>query len=179
MTNEARKEKFANDRKEFAGFNFDKELVLYKSKTPDQIHKDIFWPSFGNILRDFDIIVKCVACYAFAKKRTCNLYGICSFYVDVNKSLMINIYLKDNNQSHLMEMLISYYYLSQKTLLDLIIFEKARNHQIEVIIVYLNGKDTFVSMKTDGGKTLCYAISAICFKGLTIIFSPFKAFMND
>ncbi|CAB4401312.1 unnamed protein product [Rhizophagus irregularis] len=47
MTNEARKEKFANDRKEFAGFNFDKELVLYKSKTPDQIHKDIFWPSFG------------------------------------------------------------------------------------------------------------------------------------
>ncbi|PKY20155.1 hypothetical protein RhiirB3_433386 [Rhizophagus irregularis] len=73
MTNEARKEKFANGRKEFAGFNFDKELVSYKSKTSDQIHKDIFWPSFGNILRDFDIIVKCVACYAFVKKSACNL----------------------------------------------------------------------------------------------------------
>lgn len=59
------------------------ELVSYKSKTPDQIHKDIFWPSFGNILRDFDIIVKCVACYAFAKKSACDLCGICSFYVNV------------------------------------------------------------------------------------------------
>ncbi|POG77411.1 hypothetical protein GLOIN_2v1767711 [Rhizophagus irregularis DAOM 181602=DAOM 197198] len=66
MTNEARKEKFANGRKEFAG------LTLI-SKTSDQIHKDIFWPSFGNILRDFDIIVKCVACYAFVKKSACNL----------------------------------------------------------------------------------------------------------
>ncbi|PKY43975.1 hypothetical protein RhiirA4_458120 [Rhizophagus irregularis] len=79
-----RKEKFANDRKELAGFNFNKELVSYKSKTPDQIHKDIFWPSFGNILRDFNIIVKCVTCYAFAKKSAYDLCGICSFYVDVS-----------------------------------------------------------------------------------------------
>ncbi|RIA83322.1 hypothetical protein C1645_880575 [Glomus cerebriforme] len=55
--------------KELAGFNFNKELVSYKSKTPEQICKDIFWPSFGEILRDFDVIIKCVACYAFAKKK--------------------------------------------------------------------------------------------------------------
>ena len=50
---------------------------------------------------------------------------------------------------------------------------------MKVIIAYLNNKDTFVSMKTGGGKTLCYALSAICFAGLTIIFDPLKALMED
>lgn len=39
--------------------------------------------------------------------------------------------------------------------------------QIKAIIAYLNGKDTFVFMKTGRGKTLYYVISAICSKGLT------------
>ncbi|PKK69995.1 P-loop containing nucleoside triphosphate hydrolase protein, partial [Rhizophagus irregularis] len=54
-----------------------------------------------------------------------------------------------------------------------------REGQMEAIITYLGGKDTFVSMKTGGGKTLCYALSAICFEGLTIVFSPLKALMDD
>ncbi|CAI2190346.1 8878_t:CDS:2, partial [Funneliformis geosporum] len=51
--------------------------------------------------------------------------------------------------------------------------------QIEAIISYLSGKDIFISMKTGRGKTLCYALSAICFEGLTIVFSQLKALMND
>ncbi|PKC63476.1 hypothetical protein RhiirA1_463709 [Rhizophagus irregularis] len=66
--NEARKEQYVSERKELAGFDFDKELVSYKSKVSEQIHKNIFWPSFGELLTDFDVIVKCVACHAFAKK---------------------------------------------------------------------------------------------------------------
>ena len=58
------------------------ELVSYKSKAPEQIRKDIFWPSFGDILSDFDVIVKCVACHVFAKKSARGLCGVCSFYVD-------------------------------------------------------------------------------------------------
>ncbi|PKY58238.1 hypothetical protein RhiirA4_285108, partial [Rhizophagus irregularis] len=54
-----------------------------------------------------------------------------------------------------------------------------REGQLEAIISYLNGKDTFVSMKTGGGKTLCYAISAVYFNGLIIVFSPLKALMED
>ncbi|CAI2186614.1 19990_t:CDS:2 [Funneliformis geosporum] len=50
---------------------------------------------------------------------------------------------------------------------------------MEAIVNYLSGKDTFVSMKTGEGKTLCYVVSAICFDGLTIVFSPLKALMKD
>ncbi|RIA87296.1 hypothetical protein C1645_827963 [Glomus cerebriforme] len=38
----------------------------------------------------------------------------------------------------------------------------------KAIIAYLNDNDTFVSMKTGGGKTLYYALLAICSEGLTI-----------
>ncbi len=50
---------------------------------------------------------------------------------------------------------------------------------MEAIIAYLDNKDTFVSMKTGGGKTLCYILSAIYFKGLTIVFNPLKALIED
>ncbi|UZO15818.1 uncharacterized protein OCT59_007233 [Rhizophagus irregularis] len=55
--NEARKEQYVSERKELAGFDFDKELVSYKSKVSEQIHENIFWPSFGELLTDFDVIV--------------------------------------------------------------------------------------------------------------------------
>ncbi|CAG8514345.1 8492_t:CDS:2, partial [Funneliformis caledonium] len=51
--------------------------------------------------------------------------------------------------------------------------------QMEAIINYLGGKNTFVSIKTGGGKTLCYAISAIYSDGLTIVFNPLKALIED
>ncbi|PKB94983.1 hypothetical protein RhiirA5_437619 [Rhizophagus irregularis] len=41
--------------------NFRNKLVSYKSKAPEQIRKDLFWPLFGELLRDFDVIVKYVA----------------------------------------------------------------------------------------------------------------------
>ncbi|CAB4423509.1 unnamed protein product [Rhizophagus irregularis] len=175
--NEARKEKFANDRKELAGFDFDKELVSYKSKTPEQIRKDIFWPSFGDILRDFDVIVKCVACHAFAKKSAHGLCGLCSFYVDAGLwGRIINDKFIPKGQllePLKIETLIS---LAAKKIFG---FDNFRDGQMEAIITYLGGKDTFVSMKTGRGKTLCYALSAICFEGLTIVFSPLKALMDD
>ncbi|EXX56559.1 hypothetical protein RirG_215120 [Rhizophagus irregularis DAOM 197198w] len=87
------------------------ELVSYKSKTPDQIHKDTFWPSFGNILRDFDVIVKCVACHAFAKKSARGLCGICSFYVDAGlwERIVNDKYIPKGQQPEplIMETLIS------------------------------------------------------------------------
>ncbi|CAI2186794.1 8057_t:CDS:1, partial [Funneliformis geosporum] len=50
---------------------------------------------------------------------------------------------------------------------------------MKAIVDYLNNKDIFISMKTNGGKTLCYALSAVCFTGLTIVSCPLKALMED
>ncbi|CAB4494122.1 unnamed protein product [Rhizophagus irregularis] len=154
-----------------------KELVSYKSKAPEQIRKDLFWPSFGELLRDFDVIVKCIACHAFAKKSARGLCGVCSFYVDVGlwERIVNDKYIPKGLQPELpgIDKLIP---LAAKKIFG---FENFREGQVDAIMAYLSGKDTFVSLKTGGGKTLCYALSAICFEGLTIVFSPLKALMDD
>ncbi|RHZ48037.1 hypothetical protein Glove_562g38 [Diversispora epigaea] len=175
--NEARKVKFANEKQELAGFDFDKELVSYKNKTIEQIQENIFWPSFGNLLKDFNVIVKCIACHAFAKKSSRGLCGVCSFYVDAGlwEQIIDNQYIPKGKQSEPLE-IESLILLAATKIFG---FEEFRDGQKEAIISYLDGRDIFVSMKTGGGKTLCYALSAVCSKGLTIIFSPLKALMED
>ena len=49
----------------------------------------------------------------------------------------------------------------------------------EKIKTILKGSDTLVVMPTEGGKTLCYAIPAIIYKGVTIVVTPFLALMDD
>ena len=152
-------------------------MVSYKSKTPEQIRQDVFWPSFGDILRDYDVIVKCIACHAFAKKGARGLCGVCSFYTDAGlwERIISDKYILKGQQpkSPKIDTLIS---LAASKSFG---YDNFREGQMEAIIAFLDGKDTFVSMKTGGGKTLCYALSAICFEGLTIVFSPLKALMDD
>ncbi|GES72624.1 DNA helicase RecQ [Rhizophagus clarus] len=45
--------------------------------------------------------------------------------------------------------------------------------------MYLNGKDTLISIKTGRGKILCYVIYTLIFEGITIVVSPLKALMED
>jgi superfamily II DNA helicase RecQ len=152
-------------------------LVSYKSKVSGQIHEDIFWPSFEELLTDFDVIVKCVACHAFAKKSSRGLCSVCSFYVDTGLwgQIINDKYIPKEQRPEIpkIETLILF------ATTNVFGFDRLRNGQLEVIISYLSGNDTFVSIKTGGGKTLCYALSAICFKGLTIVFSPLKALMEN
>ena len=123
------------------------------------------------------MIVKCIACHAFAKKSARGLCGVCSFYVDVGlwERIVNDKYIPKGLQPELpgIEKLIP---LAAKKIFG---FENFREGQVDTIMAYLSGKDTFVSLKTGGGKTLCYALSAICFEGLTIVFSPLKALMDD
>ena len=62
---------------------------------------------------------------------------------------------------------------------DVFKFEAFRPFQEDIIKHILNGQDALVVLPTGGGKSLCYQLPALIFKGLTVVVSPLISLMQD
>lgn len=147
-------------------------MIPYKYKAEERIRANSFYPSFAKLITDFNVIIKCQGCSSFRKKTVSGLCSLCSFYVLAGWwERLLNKNYTPSGEKNILEL---------KELIKLAVkkvfgYDHLREGQLEAIESYLNGKDTLVSIKTGGGKTLCYVICALIFEGITIVISPLKA----
>jgi ATP-dependent DNA helicase RecQ len=58
-------------------------------------------------------------------------------------------------------------------------FDSFKTLQSEINDHAVAGGDALILMPTDGGKSLCYQIPALCRKGVGVVVSPLIALMRD
>ena len=58
-------------------------------------------------------------------------------------------------------------------------FDEYLAGQERIIAEILSGKDVLTIMPTGGGKSLCYQLPALMFKGMTVVVSPLIALMQS
>lgn len=68
---------------------------------------------------------------------------------------------------------------ARKLLKEIYGYDDFRKGQKIIVESVLSGQDTLGVMSTGGGKSICYQIPALMFKGITIVVSPLISLMKD
>ncbi|RHZ67003.1 hypothetical protein Glove_303g107 [Diversispora epigaea] len=157
--------------------NTDRELVSYGKKTQEQINSNSFQLSFAIFISDFNEKTKCIACHSFPKCTARGLCRVCRFYID--NGLKNQIIDKSYQPKNEIIEIINFETICKSAIEGIFQFSKFRSGQKEAIQSFTQNKDTLVLKQTGGGKSLCYALASIIVTGITVVFSPLKALVDD
>jgi hypothetical protein len=151
-------------------------LVYYKELGRGLMKQNQFVPSFHYLIRNFEAITKCGACACFEKVTPHGLCQMCYFYAKHGmKERLIRqqqYTLPDEINATFDEML---HWLVKKVYR----IDSPNENQITAIKTYMSRQHTFVIMPTGAGKSLCFWASAALYTGLTVVFEPLIAIMQD
>jgi superfamily II DNA helicase RecQ len=151
--------------------------VSYGKKAQEQINSNSFYPSFAHYITDFDETTKCLACHSFPKCTARGLCRLCRFYVD--NGLKDQIVDKNYQSKVEVSEKINLETLCRSALNGVFCFSDFRDGQKDAILSFVQNYDTLVLKQTGGGKSLCYALASIMTTGITVVFSPLKALIDD
>ncbi|CAG8811939.1 32652_t:CDS:10, partial [Gigaspora margarita] len=164
-------------RDDLQPFDLSKELISYGKKIQESIIRQEFLPTFAELIVDFNTRTKCLGCYSFPRCGPKGLYHISKFYFEnglldqiPDKNFVKNL---ENNEPINLDKALDY------ILHNIFEFKSFREDQKEAITSFLQEKDIFVLMPTGASKSFCYTTTVLISRGLTIIFSPLKALIDD
>jgi len=151
------------------------DLVYYKELGRGLIKQNQFVPSFHHLIRNFEAITKCGACACFEKVTSHGLCQLCNFYAKhgmndclVNKQFAPSEQINATPDEKLDWLVKKVYGI-----------DSLRESQRTAIKTYLSGKHTFLIMPTGSGKSLSFWASAALYSGLTVVFEPLIALIQD
>jgi hypothetical protein len=132
-------------------------------------------PFFAHLIYNFGAIVKCMGCYSFSKSFPNGLCKVCNFYL--TNGFVGSIPNKGFSTKG--KLSISSISPVQAVCENVFRYSELREGQLESVESFASGNDTFVLLPTGGGKTFCYVASALISNGITVVFSPLKALIQD